>query len=269
MINFNPLNFYLLKIITVKTSFYKCSLLFFVFLISLNFHAQETQIMVRAKAKDAKFIGTSIGGAKIIIEDAVSGEILAQGMTSGTTGNTEIIMKKPHERGVPLSDYETAGFLAKLNLQEPKLLTITAHAPFQARQASVLTSTQVWAIPGKDILGDGIVLEVPGFIVDILSPYRHQTINSKTTVEIKANIVMMCGCPITKGGLWNADDYEIKALISQEEKPVKEIELEFSGETNIFKTETQLKTGLYTLTVFAYDAYTGNTGVDKINIIIN
>ena len=65
--------------------------------------------MIRAKANDAKFIGSSIGGAKIIVRDAVTGEILDQGMTSGSTGNTDKLMKQPQERGKALSEENTAG----------------------------------------------------------------------------------------------------------------------------------------------------------------
>lgn len=49
--------------------------------------AQPTKITVRAKAKDAKFIGTSVGGALILIRNADTGELLASGRTEGSTGN--------------------------------------------------------------------------------------------------------------------------------------------------------------------------------------
>src|SRR5699024_6820804 len=137
-------------------------LLFSLFFIS-SIHAQETKIMIRAKAKDAKFIGSSIGGAEIVVKNAETQEILAKGLTTGSTGNTEIIMEKPHQRKPNLSDEEAAGFLAKINLEKPTFLTIEAKAPINAKQAKVMSSTQLWVIPEKDILGDGVVLEIPGF----------------------------------------------------------------------------------------------------------
>ncbi|MBT5659166.1 MAG: hypothetical protein HOJ02_03315, partial [Rhodospirillaceae bacterium] len=50
--------------------------------------AEPTRLTVRVMAKDAKFIGTSIGGARITIRDVDTGELLAQGVTEGSTGNT-------------------------------------------------------------------------------------------------------------------------------------------------------------------------------------
>ena len=82
----------------------------FILFNSLVLHSQETRIIVRAKAKDAKFIGTSIGGAYVIIKDANTGKTLAEGLISGSTGNTDRIMKKAHERHVNLSDDQTAKF---------------------------------------------------------------------------------------------------------------------------------------------------------------
>lgn len=231
-------------------------------------NGQETDIMIRAKAKDAKFIGSSIGGAHIIVKNALNGKILAEGVTSGSTGNTAVIMKKPHKRRAALSDRKTAGFLAKLTLDKPTFLTVEAYSPIDDRQATVLSSTQFWAIPGKNITGDGIVMEIPGFIVDILLPQRHEVISEKQEIEIKANIVMMCGCPLTKGGLWDSDDYQIKALLYQNGKKEKEIELQQTKKTSTFSTKTNLKPGLYEVMVYAYDPVTGNTGLDKTTIIV-
>ncbi len=75
--------------------------------------AQETEVMVRVKSKDAKFIGSSIGGAMVLIKNAETGEVLASGKTSGSTGDTELIMKQAHSRNQRLTDENTAGFLAQ------------------------------------------------------------------------------------------------------------------------------------------------------------
>lgn len=231
-------------------------------------NAQETNIMIRAKAKDAKFIGSSIGGAHIIVKNASNGTILAEGMTSGSTGNTDKIMKEPHKRRALLSDNNTAGFLAKLDINKPTFLTVEAYAPKNDKQAGVLSSTQFWAIPGKDITGDGIILEIPGFIVDIISPQRHEAISGEQKIEIMANIVMMCGCPINKGGLWDSDDYEIKAIVSKEDEKTQEINLVATNKSSTFSAEVTLKSGLYEVVVYAYDPVTGNTGLDRTNIIV-
>ncbi|APG61342.1 hypothetical protein LPB144_01420 [Christiangramia salexigens] len=230
--------------------------------------AQETKLMIRAKAKDAKFIGSSIGGAKIIVKNSLTGEILAQGLTAGSTGNTKKIMEEPVVRHQELAEESTAGFEAILDVKEPTLVNIEGFAPLNKQQARVKSSTELWVIPGKDITGDGIILEFPGFVIDILSPQTHEILSAKDSIELKANIVMMCGCPITKGGLWDANQYEVKALITGENGQSKEIKMEQKEKVSTFFAKAQLESGLYEVLIYAFDPVTGNTGVDKTNIII-
>ncbi len=239
------------------------------FMTSLNMVAQTTNITVRVKAKDAKFIGTSIGGAKILIREDLSGKVLAEGVTSGRTGDTDKIMKQDWKRGEQLSDDKTAGYTAKLDIDKPTFVTIEAYGPVNKRQAMVLSSTQLWVIPGKDITGDGVVLEIPGFVVDILNPQTHERIKASDPITIKANIVMMCGCPVTKDGIWDATQYEVKALITNDNGNSLEKELKIEEKESTFSTNISLEKGLYEVLVYAYDPVTGNTGVDITNIIVN
>lgn len=229
------------------------------------FQAQETSVMIRVKAKDAKFIGTSMGGAQVIVRDERTGKLLAEGFTEGSTGNTDVIMENPKTRTSKLSDENTAGFLAKLNIEKPVFVNIEAFAPGENR---VKSTTQLWVIPGKDIIGDGLVLEMSGFIIDILSPQTHQSIGAKKEIEIKANIVMMCGCPITKGGIWDADQYEVKAVISKDGKPEKTLDLVVLEQASTFFGKVNLLPGNYEILVYAFDPVSGNTGLDQTNIIV-
>jgi len=231
--------------------------------------AQETTVMVRALAKDAKFIGSSIGGAKIILRNAETREILDQGLTSGSTGNTELILQTPKKRYDKLTDENTAGFEAKLNIKEPTFIEVEAHAPINKKQAKVISSTQLWVIPGKDITGEGVVLEIPGFVVDILSPQTHERIKTSNEISLKANIIMMCGCPVTEDGVWDANQYEVKAIITSEGSEIKEVSLNPTNKPSTFAANTNLEKGYYTITIYTFDPVTGNTGVDKTNIIIN
>ena len=242
-------------------------LLLTVFTFSLS--AQETKIMIRAKAKDAKFIGSSIGGAKIIVKEAVTGKILAEGITRGSTGNTKKIMQEDWKRGENHSENDTAGFMANLNIDEPVFVTVEAYAPYNKKQARVTSSTQFWAIPGKNVLGDGVVLEIPGFVVDVLSPQTHERISSDREITITANIVMTCGCPVADGGIWNSESYEIYAVVSSENGKSQEIDLKQTDKSSTFSATASLEKGLYEITVIAFDPGTGNSGLDKTNIIIN
>ena len=233
--------------------------------------ATPTKVVVRAKAKDAKFIGSSVGGAMVIIRNAVTGEILAKGITAGSTGNTKLIMRTAKERYQAISDDRTAKFEATIDIAEPTFVTIEVMAPFNKRQATVMAQTQVWLIPGKDIVGDGVVVEIPGFIVDVLAPQTHAfTSLSKNNNQIKItdNVVMVCGCTISKGGLWDGDKMEAKAIIKRNGQPYQTVTLKLGKKVNTF--EGALKTsepGLYEVLVYVYDARTGNTGVDKVNVV--
>ncbi|MDQ1803037.1 hypothetical protein ACNFU2_01085 [Chryseobacterium sp. PTM-20240506] len=234
--------------------------------------AKETRITIRAKAKDAKFIGSSLGGAYVIVRNKINNTILAEGKTSGSTGNTDLIMKAPKHRDSSIVDDATGKFLATVNIDEPTFVSIEVFSPFNHKQAQAKVSTEIWLIPGKDILGDGIILEIPGFIIDILKPRTHQYIGlssiSGKPFQIQANIVMMCGCVIDKGGVWDSDKFETKALVNKDGKRVSEINLSLVS-TNLFEGNTSISVpGNYEIIVYAFDPKTGNTGVDKINYVV-
>jgi hypothetical protein len=233
----------------------------------------ETKILVRAKAKDAKFIGSSIGGAHVKIIDELTGELLASGITSGSTGNTTLIMKTPLERGKPVTDKNTAGFLATLDIDEPVYVKVEVTAPVNQRQSLIQSSTQLWVIPGKDLVGEGIIVEIPGFVIDVLAPRAHERI-ALTSLEngkllIHSNIVMTCGCPITSGGTWDADQMEVVALVKINGEDLKQIKMRVT-ETSLFEGSfTPTEVGNYEVTVYAINSTTNNTGVDKVNFILN
>ncbi|MCX2481468.1 hypothetical protein OQY15_20380 [Pedobacter sp. MC2016-15] len=235
-------------------------------------HAQTTRLIVRAQAKDAKFIGTGIGGAFVTVRDHLTGEILAKGLTAGTSGNTDLMMKGKVRRGLPVIDTTTAKFEANIPLSEPTFVDVEAVAPLTRRNAAVKSTTQIWLIPGKDILGEGILLEFPGFILDVLSPTTHEFIKLeelKGNLKFKASLTMMCGCTITKGGIWDADGIEVKAIVKKEGLRITEVPMKISPVANIFEGNLKMETkGNYELTIYAYDARTGNTGLDKINFVI-
>jgi hypothetical protein len=239
---------------------------------SFSAYATETKLVVRAKAKDAKFIGTSIGGAYVIVRNKLNQKILAEGITEGTPGNTKVIMETPHKRKDVLADDQTAKFSASIDIAEPVLITIEVMAPMNHKQSQVRATTELWLIPGKHIEGDGIILEIPGFIIDILHPRTHNFIQltslREKSIEVKANIVMMCGCIITKGGVWNADDMEVKVLVKKDGKFLQEIVLRYA-EANLFQTNIAIpEKGNYECTVYAFDERSGNTGVDKVNFVV-
>lgn len=239
---------------------------------NLMVSATETKVMIRAKARDAKFIGTSLGGAHIIVRNKLNGKILTEGNTTGSTGNTDLIMKTPKIRGNSIADEQTGGFIANIDIDEPTFVTVEVISPLNSRQAQATVTTELWLIPGKDILGEGIILEIPGYIIDILKPRTHQYIALNTIKDkpflFQANIVMMCGCVIDKGGVWNSDEIEVKGILKKDGKVIKNVDMSLVS-TNLFEGNHLINTpGNYELILYAYDKKTGNTGVDKVNYVV-
>ncbi|WP_231745284.1 MULTISPECIES: hypothetical protein [Microbulbifer] len=229
---------------------------------------EPTEIVVRAKSKDAKFIGTSMGGAMVRIRNAESGKILAEGLTEGSTGNTDLIMKQPHRRHQSIAE-GAAAFRTTLELSEPVFVTVEVLAPYIKKQARVAAQTQVWLVPGKHLAGEGLVVEIPGMVVDVLSPQTHRyTQMSDAPFDIRANVVMMCGCPISDGGLWDGSKMEVAALIKKDGKDFATVPLVLE-DTNTFAGQLKPDSpGVYQLLVYAHDPRTGNTGVDQVSFII-
>lgn len=251
--------------------FRKVFILLFVFtyIAAFQLRAQnKTTVVVRAQANDAKFIGDGMGGAMITILDTATGDTLAHGLTKGGTGDTERLVRDPVERYEQLSTPGAAKFEATLSLQQPRLVTIQAMAPYGEPHAAVTSSTQKWLIPGKDITGDGIILKIPGFVITNRLPEK-TAITTGEPIPVRSHIVMMCGCPTSDGGLWDSSEYEIKAQLRKGGTLIKEIPLTFTGDTSLFEgTLTASDAGKYTILVYAFHPKTGNTGVAKTDITV-
>ena len=193
-----------------------------------------TRVMVRVIGHDSKVIGSGVGGALVRIVDARTGELLAEGKQEGGTGDTNRIMSTPHTRGMSIYDTEgTAGFRAQLRLSEPTIVNISALGPLGYTQAIRSATKQLLLVPGRHLEGDGVVLELHGFIVEILSPEPLTPVG--TVVEVTARVRMMCGCLIEPGGLWDADDKEFVARLKADGSVVSESRLEFAGEVSMFE----------------------------------
>ncbi|MFQ5637593.1 MAG: hypothetical protein ACE5IR_06310 [bacterium] len=161
---------------------------------SLVFSQSETlatKVLVRAIARDAKIIGTSVGGARIKIRDLSTGEILVEGIQEGKTGDTKLIMKTPRERGATLFDTPgAAGFLAKLHLSRPTVVEISAEGPLDTPQSTYRSSKTLLLVPGKHILGEGVLLEIHGFRVSLFAPNEDLKLSVGQDLPVRALITM-------------------------------------------------------------------------------
>lgn len=225
---------------------------------------KETRVMVRVLAKDAKFVGSGMGGMRVQIADAKTGEILSQGKILGGTGPTAHLMKRPWRRGVRLSDEKTAGFLAKLHLTKPRLVEIRAYGPLAYPASAVSVRTQLWLLPGVHLEGDGVILVAPGLVVELLPTKAVE----KGVVRVQARVRMMCGCPIQKGSaespaLWPQKEFQVRLRWVGPSKQAGTVTMTFV-KTNTFEAKIPIKkAGLYRLEVAAHQT-NGNVGWIKV-----
>jgi hypothetical protein len=151
-----------------------------------------TKIIVRVVSKDAKVIGSGVGGALVRIKNLETGEILAQGKQEGGTGDTERIMVKPRQRGEPVyGTPESAFFQAKILLSKPIQVEVYAEAPLGYPQSIQKGTKTLTLIPGRHILGEGVLIELHGLIVNVLEPVSTMGLRGGNKVRVKAEVRML------------------------------------------------------------------------------
>lgn len=227
-------------------------------------NAVPTAITVRVVARNAKLVGDPAGGASVIIRDTETGAVLASGKTEGGSGDTRKLLDNRLIGGPPFAGPGDAAFKTTIDLDQPRRITVDVGSPgLGAYGGSSISQTQ-WVLPGKSPHGpDGWVLELPGFMIDFLSPARHGTSATKpVTVPIEANIVLMCGCPVAAGGQWNSNAYQIEYRVTRAGQPVSAGALRYAGQPDRFSGKFVAdSSGVYDVVVTAFDPATGNAGV--------
>jgi len=231
---------------------------------------KETKIMIRAIARDAKVIGTHVGGAKITVRDVATGEILAQGMQQGGTGDTDVIMKKPHTRGMTVfSAGDASGYLAVLHLEKPTVVEVSAEGPLGNAQATQRSSKTLLLVPGEDVLGEGILLEIHGFIITSLAPLPDAKLKAGSPFEVRATVTMSCGCPTEPDGLWDANKIRVVARLLRDGKVESEIPMQYAGVQNTFHVDVPVTApGPMELQVLALDPGSANFGMTREAIAV-
>lgn len=228
-----------------------------------------TNIDVRVIAKGGKFLGDDAGGADVTIHNAQTGELLAAGNTSGGSGETDLMSITINRTQTYPTDSASV-YTASLRISEPVLLKVTAWGPKAGLQsANTVTATQ-WMIPGIDITGgDGLLLEIPGLIVQAMQPATHLNLTAaKTqTVDFLANVTMMCGCPIAPGTAWDPSLFTVGVQIQQLGGTVTaDIPLKFTGTTSQFSgSYTITAPGNYSAVIYAHQPGNGNSGMARVS----
>jgi hypothetical protein len=180
---------------TVKFTMSFFTLIFLVISFIPSFISAEkisTKVIVRVVARDAQVIGSGVGGALIRIKNLETGVILAEGKQEGGAGNSDRIMVQPRQRGETI--YGTSGaafFEAKILLDKPTQVEIYTEAPLAYPQAIQKGSKTLTLIPGKHILGEGVIIELNGLIVNILNPSRREILKKGGEILVRAEVKML------------------------------------------------------------------------------
>jgi hypothetical protein len=241
-----------------------------------------TNITVRVIARAGKFLGDDIGGAEVLIRDVRSGALLAHGRTHGGSGPASL-MTAPLTRTqpIPVADppnNDACRFDATLLLETARLVEISAYGPLAAPQSANRVSATTWVYPGSNISPaghqreDGFLLEIPGLMVQVLNPPAHYLPakpDPSQAIPIRANVTMMCGCPISNasGTPWPESDFEVVATIASQagsnDIPLRYDPRAPGGAPSQFVSDKWIpgSLGVYDIAVHAYQKSTGNTGV--------
>lgn len=229
--------------------------------VSAEAQAVDTRLVVRVISHDAKIIGSGVGGARVTVTDAATGEVLAQGIQQGSTGDTRAIMVEPRRRGGTVYDTEgSAAFTTTLSLAKPTMVEVMAEGPLGTPHAVQRASKTLLLVPGRHVSGEGLLLELMGFTVQIMAPEAGDA--PADNLAVRAKVTMLCGCPTKPGGMWDSDKIEVVARLLDGEQQVAETTLGFAGETSVYQgTFGPQRPGTYRLQILALESSEANFGV--------
>ena len=101
-------------------------------------------------------------------------------------------MVQPHRRGETLYDTPDAAFFkAELLLDKPTQVEIYTEAPLAYPHNIQKGSKTLTLIPGKHILGEGVIIELNGLIVNILSPPPKEALKNRGEMVLRAEVRML------------------------------------------------------------------------------
>lgn len=238
----------------------------------------KTRILVRVQAKGGKYLGDDIGGSWVTVRNSQTGELLASGVTSGDSGSiSDEYVQSASRRAIVtpgdpsqihwvVANPTTSHFSAELALDHPAMLEISVFGSTGGLQTAHKAVATEWAVPGNDMVVD---VEISGLLVQIVEPTTHlQLPATGGTVPLKANVAMMCGCPINYGMLWIPSDFEVSAQIrnlGSGSTAIVPLNFSTSGKPGIFEGSYNVtEPGFYEATILAVQRSTGNTGAGQV-----
>lgn len=229
-----------------------------------------TEVVVRVISQDAKFVGDLTGGAAIRLIDSATGALLAEGKATGTTGDTPAIMAATG-RAPARATEGAAAFRTRLTITHPTLVRVEVSGPLGYPDTIQRATSERWLIPGTSMAGtDGWVVELPGLAITLDG--APVVWRKGTARPLTAFVQLMCGCPITPGGMWAAEDYSVTATIAEAGNGANAtitLPLVFSAAPGRYTASwTPSQAGQAELTISAINRRTVNAGVLRKMIVV-
>lgn len=231
--------------------------------------ALATTVTVRVVGHGSLVLGREVGGARVTITDLASGKILASGLQQGEAGDQNQIMHTPHFMREPLySAAPSAFFSTTLYLTHPTQVEISAQGPLSYPAAAQRTSQTVWLIPGQHLTGDGIVLQLYGYIVQIVEPKAEDSLIAKEDQPLRVSVRTLAGTPVRPHGDWDARQVHIYGEVVVGDKVTERLQMFYSGDKGLFESSFFVPSPKdapdgVTLRVLAVHASEGNMAVGE------
>jgi hypothetical protein len=228
-----------------------------------------TEVMVRVVAHGAMVIGDAVGGARVTITDVSTGQLLASGQQHGESGDQNQIMRTPRLPEEPRYSTRPSGsFRASLQIDKPTLVEIAAQGPLSYPAAMQRATKTVLLIPGRDLISDGIVLELNGFIVHVVEPPPGQPLMAKDDVTLSASVQTLSGSLLRPYSDWDSRKIAIYGEVMIGDRVVDRLQMFYAGSKSRFEAPffvplpADAPDGL-TIRVFAADPIGGNFGMGQ------
>lgn len=237
---------------------------------SLN-DPQPTTVLVRVVAQGAMVLGREVGGARVTMTDITSGRVLATGLQQGEAGDQNQIMRTPHMMEEPIySSRPSAAFTTTVELQKPTLVDISAEGPLAYPASLQKTSKTILLIPGQDLTGDGIVLHLSGYLVQIEQPRSRDPLIAKADVKLRASVRTLSGSLVRPHGDWDSRKIRIYGEVLIGDRIIERLQMFYDEGSRSFEApffvppSKDVPDGI-TLRVIATDLSTGNSGMAQAN----
>lgn len=228
-----------------------------------------THVVVRVVAHGGLVLGRDVGGARVTITDVETGLILATGIQQGEAGDQNQIMRTPRVMKDPVyTTLPSASFRTTLYLGKPTLVEVSAQGPLAYPAAMQRARKTILLIPGQDLHGDAIVVDLSGYLVQIEEPKPGEPLIAKADVKLIASIRTLSGAFVRPHGDWDSREIVIYGEVLIGEQIVERLQLFYAGEGSLFAApffvppQHEAPDGV-TLRVVAADGSRGNFGMGQ------